>query len=826
VKENPIKNPQIQLANDFVQYTDRHIFLTGKAGTGKTTFLHRLKEQSPKRMIVVAPTGVAAINARGVTIHSFFQVSFGPQIPGYAGAEQQGFKKFSREKRNIIKSLDLLVIDEISMVRADLLDSIDETLRRFRNNNQPFGGVQLLMIGDLQQLAPVVKEDEWQLLRKHYETAFFFGSKALRKTAYITIILQHVYRQSDQHFIGLLNKIRDNQIDAEVIETLNKRYKPDFDPGTQNYIILTTHNAKARQVNERKLNQLKEEKALSVAEISGNFPEYTFPTDEELALKKGAQVMFVKNDPDPEKRYFNGKIGTITHFKDEQVVVDCPEDEEPVYVSPVEWQNIKYSIDEATKEIKETVEGTFTQLPLKLAWAITIHKSQGLTFEKAIIDSEQAFAHGQVYVALSRCRSIDGLVLSSPFSSGSLRTDKTIDSFNKTAEENPPGKDEMNSARRDYQRNLLKELFNFEHVLKSAYYYQKVFKELDKKTQPEHIDQLKNTIQELKEQVVVVSEKFRNQINYLLQQDGDAEHNETLQQRIQKAVHYFSGKMQPIVDKIESFSLETDNKEEKRVFAKAGEKWREESAFKMACLKACEKGFSVKDYLAERAKASMEESARKYSTKKRKPSVSREVRNAELYRLLRDWRDEKATELELPHYMILPLKSMRALSNQVPTDHSELKMVHGFGKKKLENFGDELLELLNEYRKNHDVVTSALPVPNSGKKEPKKHTHTISLELWQEYKNIAKVAEERGMVISTIEGHLAQLISKGELPVSDFVSDKKLKELSSFFKKKGSVLLSEAKTELGDKYTYSELRFVRHHIIYLESSKDSKIPEN
>ena len=239
VKENPIKNPQIQLANDFVQYTDRHIFLTGKAGTGKTTFLHRLKEQSPKRMIVVAPTGVAAINARGVTIHSFFQVSFGPQIPGYAGAEQQGFKKFSREKRNIIKSLDLLVIDEISMVRADLLDSIDETLRRFRNNNQPFGGVQLLMIGDLQQLAPVVKEDEWQLLRKHYETAFFFGSKALRKTAYITIILQHVYRQSDQHFIGLLNKIRDNQIDAEVIETLNKRYKPDFDPGTQNYIILT-----------------------------------------------------------------------------------------------------------------------------------------------------------------------------------------------------------------------------------------------------------------------------------------------------------------------------------------------------------------------------------------------------------------------------------------------------------------------------------------------------------------------------------------------------------------------------------------------------------
>jgi GTPase SAR1 family protein len=815
VKDFNIHNPQIQLANDFVQYTDRHIFLTGKAGTGKTTFLHRLKEQMPKRMIVVAPTGVAAINARGVTIHSFFQVSFGPQVPGYSGVEQQGFKRFSKEKRNIIKSLDLLVIDEISMVRADLLDSIDETLRRFRNNNEPFGGVQLLMIGDLQQLAPVVKEDEWQLLRNHYETAFFFGSKALRKTNYLTIILHHVYRQSDQHFIGLLNKIRDNRIDAEVIEGLNKRYRPDFDPDDENYIILTTHNAKARQVNERKLKKLKKKKVCFTAEVNGNFPEYTYPTDVDMELKTGAQVMFVKNDPNPEKRYFNGKIGTIIDFEDEQVVVDCPEDEEPVYVSPVEWQNIKYSIEVDSKEIKETVEGTFTQIPLKLAWAITIHKSQGLTFEKAIIDSEQAFAHGQVYVALSRCRSLEGLILSSPFSPNSLKTDKTIDGFSKNAEAHPPGMAEMEASKRAYQKNLLFDLFNFTQLLKSTYYFQKVLKENPQSYQSDQKEALQNLDKPFRAEVVNVSEKFKHQIIDLLNLNNDVENNEDLQQRIMQASIYFSDKIkQNIVAPIADFTIETDNKEIKKTISNAEERLREESAFKLSCLHAVKDGFIVRDYLSERAKASMEDTSKKYTSKRSKPSVSKEVNNAELFAKLKVWRNEKATELGLPHYMILPIKSMRALSNQLPSNHAELKLVHGFGKKKLENFGDELLELLNEYRENHEIVAFTAPEP--GKKKPKKHTHLISLELWQRHKDIEKVARERGMVISTIEGHLAKLISKGELPVSDFVNEKKLKELSSFFKKNGQMLLSEAKAELGDRYTYAELRFVQHHLIFFD----------
>jgi len=817
VRENSIINPQIQLAKDFVQYTGRHIFLTGKAGTGKTTFLHLLKEQSPKRMIVVAPTGVAAINARGVTIHSFFQISFGPQVPGYTGSEQQGYKRFSKEKRNIIKSLDLLVIDEISMVRADLLDSIDETLRKFRNNSEPFGGVQLLMIGDLQQLAPVVKEDEWQLLRNYYETAFFFSSKALRKTNYVTIILHHVYRQSDQHFISLLNKIRDNQIDRDVSEALNKRYQADFEPGNENYIILTTHNAKARRVNETKLDALSEKPVRFIAEIDGVFPEFTFPTEVELELKIGAQVMFVKNDPNPEKRYFNGKIGTIIDFEEEQVIVTCPEDEEPVYVSPLEWQNIKYSIDKDTKEIKETVEGTFTQIPLKLAWAITIHKSQGLTFEKAIIDSEQAFAHGQVYVALSRCRSLEGLILSSPFSPNSLKADRTIDSFSKNAEEHPPGKAEMEASKRAYQKNLLFDLFNFAQLLKSTYSFQKVLKENPQNFQSDQIEVLHNLDKPIRAEVVGVSEKFKNQIIDLLKQNSDAENNEELQQRIKQAGIYFSDKIQQhIIAATQDFTIETDNKEIKKFIVTAEERLQEESAYKLSCLNTVKDGFIVRDYLSARAKASMEDSAKKNKSKRSKPSVSREVNNMELYTQLKGWRNKKATEMGLPHYMILPLKSMRALSNQLPSNYAELKLVHGFGKKKLENFGDELLELLSEYRENHEVVASAKPKP--GKKKQKKHTRLISFELWQEYKNIAKVAEKRGMIVSTIEGHLAQLISKGELPISDFMDEKKLSELSSFFKKKGLISLSEAKTELGDRYTYAELRFVQHHLIFLDMS--------
>ena len=467
-------NPELTLAYDFVESTGTNIFLTGKAGTGKTTFLHRLKGKSPKRMIVVAPTGVAAINAGGVTIHSFFQMAFTPHIPtgtahfvNKSGSSAYGeeVKRFSRDKMNIMRSLDLLVIDEISMVRADVLDGIDEVLRRFRDRDKPFGGVQLLMIGDLQQLAPVAKEDEWNILKEYYDTVFFFSSHALRKTSFISIELKHIYRQSDKMFIEILNKVRENRVDKETLLELNKRYIPGFNPNDEEgYIILTTHNAQAKTINDKKLGELPGKPLNFKARVDGDFPEYAFPTDPELTLKPGAQVMFVKNDSSGEKLYFNGKIGKIADIDEDTIFVDCPGDESPIEVSPAEWSNIKYSIDEETKEISENVTGTFVQYPLKLAWAITIHKSQGLTFEKAVIDARAAFAHGQVYVALSRCKTLEGLVLSTPISTPGIISSSTITHFVTEIEKDPPGFDLLQKARRNYFQTLLLDLFDFNMI--------------------------------------------------------------------------------------------------------------------------------------------------------------------------------------------------------------------------------------------------------------------------------------------------------------------------------------------------------------------------
>ena len=818
--QQTIHNQPLQLAFDFVQYTGNNIFLTGRAGTGKTTFLHRLKELSPKRMIVVAPTGVAAINAGGVTIHSFFQLPFGPRVPGYAENEDRKGFRFSSRKRAIIKSLDLLVIDEISMVRADLLDSIDERLRKFRRNDQPFGGVQLLMIGDMQQLPPVVKGEEWTLLSKFYETPFFFSSRALKKSNYITITLEHVYRQQDQHFIELLNKIRDKKMDREALDILNKRYKPGFDPGDDNYIILTTHNAKAKAINEKKLNALKGKKSHYYATVEGNFPEYMYPTEPELEMKVGAQVMFVKNDPDMEKRFFNGKIGTITKLSTDYVVVQCPGDDDSIHVQPLVWENVNYTIDEETKEIKETVEGTFTQMPLKLAWAITIHKSQGLTFDKAIIDSEAAFAHGQVYVALSRCRSLEGMVLSTPFSPYSLKQDKSIEGFNELVSKSQPDEQKLEASKAKYQLEVLEDLFDFSSLRYAINGLDKAFYDGRMSLQPDADVPVKSMKEKVGKEIVEVSGKFQNQVRNLLLKNNNAEQNSELQKRVKKAVDYFSGKIKEHVsDILETLSFETDNAEVRKKINKQEERIHEITHFKLACLEACREGFVLKDYLKARAKATLGEMPKKAPSRKTKLPVSREISNPGLYDLLKEWRNTKAIEEGLPHYMVLPLRTIRALSNQAPANMDELKIVHGFGRKKLQNYGEELLILINEYRSDHELKTEPLPVPLKKEKKPKIDTRKASLELWLKHKDLKKVAEERDLAISTIEGHLARFVGTGELPVTDFVDGKKLEKLVAFFRKNPDIPLGEAKAQLGDDYSFGEMRMVRQHLVWEAEKK-------
>lgn len=456
-------NKELKAAWEFVEKTGRSVFLTGKAGTGKTTFLRDVVSNSSKRVVVVAPTGIAAINAGGVTIHSFFQLPLHPFIPG---AKIESKFAFSKEKRSIIRTIDVLVIDEISMVRSDLLDAVDSVLRRFRDRTKPFGGVQLLMIGDLQQLTPVVTDEEADLLSRYYATPYFFGSHALSKIDYVTIELRQIYRQHDEDFVSILNAVRSGRPSAEVIAALNERYIRDFSPEQEEgYIRLATHNTTANSYNEEQLNRLDGEIHRFDASISGTFPEYSYPTEVSLELKVGAQVMFVKNDPSCEKRYYNGKIGHVAEFLEDMILVKCPGDDELIAVERLEWENSRYVINEQTQEMETEVQGVFCQYPLKLAWAITIHKSQGLTFDKAIIDAAASFASGQVYVALSRCRTLEGMVLATPLRQHSVITDLSVEDYIESQEKAAAeSMVRLESIKEEYFSQLLGEMFDFRNL--------------------------------------------------------------------------------------------------------------------------------------------------------------------------------------------------------------------------------------------------------------------------------------------------------------------------------------------------------------------------
>ena len=816
-------NPQLELAFDFLQYTNQNIFLTGKAGTGKTTFLRNLKKFSPKRMVVVAPTGVAAINAGGVTIHSFFQMSFGPQIPADPdnprpvavpadGNVAAGIKRFSREKINIMRSLDLLVIDEISMVRADILDGIDEVLRRYKNRYKPFGGVQLLMIGDLQQLAPVVKEDDWNILKDYYDTCFFFSSHALKRSKFMGIELTHIFRQSDRRFIDLLNKVRENRMDADTLQQLNKRYIPDFNPEEkEGYITLTTHNYQSQQINNSKLELLKTKSYRFKALVEGEFPEYSYPTDQELELKVGAQVMFVKNDVSAEKRFYNGKIGKILNILDDMIEVQCPGEYAPIEVEKAEWQNAKYILNETTQEIDEEVIGTFTQFPLKLAWAITIHKSQGLTFEKAIIDARASFAHGQVYVALSRCKTLEGLVLSTPIADFSVKNDHTVIRFTDDVERNQPGPAELEQSRKEYVQQLLTELFDFKPMQRQMNYLQKLWEEHSAQllgTLKSRLDEIGSPLQN---ELIEVAGKFNNQVRQLIATSPNAEENEQLQERVKKAADYFSGKLLSVVDEpFSAASFDTDNKAIRKSFNEAADKLRKEIQTKKVCLELCQNGFNIKTYLETKSKAAIEipESGYKGSS----GSSSSFTLHPEFYAKLKKWRDEKAELLNVEVRRVLPQKTLHEIIQTLPATKAELKAIKGMGGTRMQQFGKEILEQVIAFRKQ-----KGMELPIGAEKEAEKaglSSQETSFQLFKSGKSIAEIANERGMAVSTIEGHLAHFVGTGELNIDQFVEPKKSKAILEFIEKKKVRGLNEIRSGLGAAYTFSDIKFV---LKYLES---------
>jgi hypothetical protein len=794
------KNPELELAVQFIEKTDRNLFITGKAGTGKTTFLHKIKQESLKRMVIVAPTGVAAINAKGVTIHSFFQMPFGPILPNQIANTSNAQRKFSKIKIDIIKSLDLIIIDEISMVRADLLDGIDQVMRRYKNRNKVFGGVQILMIGDLQQLAPVVRPNEWSLLQAHYNTVYFFSSKAYQEANVVSIELKHIYRQKNEDFIKILNEIRTDTLSDMSAKILNKNYNPSFSPTKEEgYITLTTHNNRANLINESELNKLKIKSSFFKAEISGKFSENAYPNAERLELKVGAQVMFIKNDSSTDKRYYNGKIGIITAISKESVTVKCANEIDEIVTEKETWSNINYSINEETKAIKEEMIGAFSQIPLRLAWAITIHKSQGLTFEKAIIDAEASFAHGQTYVALSRCTSLEGLVLKTPITSSAIINDSTVSVFNESVEENHPDESVLSESEKHFQLNLISEILDYQPLLYPITRLIDVFYNNRTSIKGDVIDHLQTIKDEGIVALMKISNGFKNQLNTLSEDNVLPENSSQIQERFIKAITYFLNTTKNNIQKpLDTITFSTDNKAVKKDFSKQFDSLQEKLEEKLFTLQKMTKGFKVQEYLQVRANAVLQKTA---PIKKKKVASKRDPI---LALKLRELRDGIAKSLEIAHFQIFTQETLYALCDDLPRTEKELLKVVGMGKTRVSKYGEEILEAIEVYCKENGINRL-----NEQKKEDKKPTKQISFELFKAGLSIKEISKERSLTAGTIENHLANYISSGDIDVLELIPLKRYKNIRNQVEAAGEVKgLTALKEKVDGSITYMELKMV------------------
>lgn len=681
---------------EMVEKTNRSIFITGKAGTGKTTMLRKIVARGYKKTVVVAPTGVAAINAEGVTIHSLFQIPphFVPPVP-QSYHSMIGQQRIREDRRKLFRELELLIIDEISMVRADLLDTIDAVLRYYRRcPDLPFGGVQAVFFGDLYQLPPVVTDSEYEMISRFYPNPFFFSSRVVAEICPAVIELTTIFRQKNIEFVNLLNELRNNNVSPHSMELLESRYDPSFSPSRKkDYIILTTHNAKADSVNMSQLEKLKGRSYHYVAVIEKEFPEKAYPTDADLELKEGARVMFVTNDRQTAKRYYNGMIGTIIDIDREKVVVDSPGSDVPIVVTPETWDNNAYTINKKTNEIEETLIGRFTQMPLRLAWAITIHKSQGLTFDNVVIDSAAAFASGQIYVAFSRCRTLEGIVLTSQVNTSALRVDSNVAMYCQTALTPEQFNDLLVSDRTSYGRKLMIDLFDLKPLLSTAVQlYAKVMPHAKSFTEGimDYVEELKEELSE----IATVSGKFRNQLSAIA--------DDAIQDRITAASGYFTPKLNELAGKIKMSHFVTESRDLANEYLELLGELHDTICKKIFLFDVVSVDCSVENFFEKRRKyVSVKLGVKAYAVDVQEKE---EIENEPLFRLLCAWRREYCTEKDIPAYRMFTTQTLKDVARYLPQNIKQLAKIKGFGKVKIGLFGEQCIEMVQRYCKTNSIT--------------------------------------------------------------------------------------------------------------------------
>ena len=747
-------SPEAEYVLKFINQTNRSLFLTGKAGTGKTTLLREIIQTTHKNCVVVAPTGIAALNAGGVTIHSMFQLPFGGFIPD-ASSEPQfsyGVKfespatlrrnfRMSATKKAVIQNMELLIIDEVSMLRSDMMDAIDFMLQNTRKKKIPYGGVQVLFIGDLLQLPPVIRDDEWQTLRKYYSGKFFFHSHAVQQNPPLYVELSKIFRQSDERFISILNNLRNNTITQKDVVVLNEFVNPSFDlKANKGYITLTTHNAKADTINQKSLEELQGKSHFYKADIVGDFPEKIFPLDENLELKIGAQVMFIKNDPSFDKNYFNGKMGTIKGLAAKEILIHFPEENKTIEVERHEWENIKYVVNPNTKEIEEENLGTFTHYPIKLAWAITVHKSQGLTFDKAALDVSQVFLPGQAYVALSRLRTLEGLVLLTPLQMNGISNDDDVMKYASNKATENVLQNTLKTDTKHFIHQYLKESFNWLDIIQEWRNLKYSFIDSDRSEKSKHSLWASNQFQ-IMDDLREPSSKFMLQLDKLFA----AEHIDFtfVNDRIQAAYGFFYDKLDAVCYQI-LYKLE-------------------------------------------------------------------EVRRT---KLVKQFHDELLLLDDLQVKLILRLIKCKKLIEAVTENAVINKETLNFNA--LKAYKINLLEkvFLDFKTNNISLVEETEPVSfyepkKKEKKETKKPTSQTTYELWIEKNTIEQIAEIRKLTVGTIMGHFIKLIQDKAVTINDIMSEDKLALLVKAFENYTEESLNPLKEQVGDAFSWDELKLYK-----------------